>query len=154
MQKSPSQSTCIHESSHAILSATFAEVRGVDVIATGVRLGVCRHTVPTNPIFHLAIAVSGPIGEWLFNGRRGDVFGTGAGNDLRHVDEILTRIHGRNVSRETAPEFKLAVKIALQVLSKHWGAVTHLASWLMENKTASGYLSHAVLTASQSGGYE
>ena len=117
-------SVAIHEAAHAVVSAELAECRGADVIRTDKRLGVCRHTTPENKIHHMAIALAGQFGEYLHGGRRGpmvDRFLRTA--DLDSVDRELMSIYGYKVRRESTPEFRLALKLAVQFLCEHWGAV-------------------------------
>ena len=143
--------TCVHEASHAVISAELARCISVDIEhVPNDRLGLVLHRAAENPVHRIAIAVAGGLGEWLARGQRGPKYDDKCREDLKNADAELIRLRGKTpIDREHDRLFQLGEELALQILKQFWGTVLHLAARLESHKKFDGIIANCALIAAK-----
>jgi hypothetical protein len=101
----------------------------------------------SEPIRELTIALAGAVAEQYERGG-GELITPGARRDVKDIDEELAKVYGVNAPpREQCREYKVALSLARQLLTKNWGAVQRIAERLRSHKQLSGALCHAIVAA-------
>ncbi len=148
----------IHESGHAVVGIVLgARVNSVDIQHLEGRAGLCRvcmckvvdgKVIDLDIVHNIAIDLAGGMAEHEHQLRRGEKYNPGCCGDMADVDKTLRKLYGNKfTSRARCREFHRGEALAKEIIGSHWGAIVHLANWLLKNEVASGRLAHAIVVS-------
>ena len=150
------ESTCYHESGHAVVGILMGgTVHGLSIAQKdtphGVQYGTCTWTRSSYIKGTIASLLAGPMAAWERNYRRGEMLSYGSRGDIRDAEEYLRSLYEQEGSTleklQDAGEFDDAMRIAQWTVAENWGAIHHIAQWLLTHDSMSGELAHAIVDA-------
>lgn len=134
--------TAIHEAGHAVVGALLGGfVRSANIVHQGNWLGVAWVRPPRfSPRVAIAVAYAGSVAGWHYDGRVGAMLGGASRLDRRFAAEALIAAHGGCVEPNDSPVYRDGVTLARVTVLSAWGAIAHVAKWLLAHDEISGEL--------------